>query len=49
MIAAGAVVEAGTTVPAGELWAGHPARRVRDLKQDEKDYLDSLPHRCVAF
>jgi len=45
MIAAGAVVEAGTTVPAGEMWAGNPARRVRELKQEEKDYLDSLPNR----
>ncbi len=46
MIAAGAVVEAGSTVASGELWAGNPARRVRELKQEEKDYLESLPARC---
>lgn len=45
MIAAGAVIEAGTTVSSGELWAGNPAKRVRELKQEEKDYLDSLPDR----
>lgn len=45
MIAAGAVVEAGTTVPSGELWAGNPARRVRALKQEEKDHLEALPDR----
>jgi carbonic anhydrase/acetyltransferase-like protein (isoleucine patch superfamily) len=47
MIAAGAVVEAGSTVSSGELWAGNPARRVRELKQEEKDYLDTLPDRWV--
>lgn len=45
MIAAGAVVEAGSTVASGELWAGNPARRVRELKQEEKDYLETLPDR----
>lgn len=45
MVAAGAVVEAGTTVPSGELWAGNPARRVRALKQEEKDHLEALPER----
>lgn len=45
MVAAGAVVEAGATVPTGELWGGNPARRLRALKQEEKDYLESLPAR----
>lgn len=45
MIAAGAVVEAGTVVASGELWAGNPAKRVRELKQEERDYLESLPGR----
>ena len=48
MIAAGAVVEAGSTVASGELWAGNPARRVRELKQEEKDYLDTLPDRWAG-
>jgi carbonic anhydrase/acetyltransferase-like protein (isoleucine patch superfamily) len=45
MVAAGAVVGPGTTVASGELWAGNPAKRVRELKQEERDYLDSLPAR----
>jgi carbonic anhydrase/acetyltransferase-like protein (isoleucine patch superfamily) len=45
MIAAGAVVEEGATVPSGELWAGNPARKLRDLKSDEQQYLASLPAR----
>jgi hypothetical protein len=45
MVAAGSVVEPGTTVASGELWAGNPAKRVRQLKQEERDYLDSLPER----
>jgi len=45
MIAAGAVVEEGATVPSGELWAGNPARKLRDLKPDEQQYLASLPER----
>jgi gamma-carbonic anhydrase len=35
MIAAGAVVTAGTLVPKGQLWAGNPAKFVRDLSEEE--------------
>lgn len=45
MVAAGAVVPIDTVVPSGELWAGNPARRMRDLKPDELDYLRNLPKR----
>jgi carbonic anhydrase/acetyltransferase-like protein (isoleucine patch superfamily) len=45
MVAAGAVVPAGATVPGGELWGGNPARRLRDLKPEERDYLEALPQR----
>jgi carbonic anhydrase/acetyltransferase-like protein (isoleucine patch superfamily) len=45
MVAAGAVVPAGATVPGGELWGGNPARRLRDLKPEEKEYLEALPRR----
>lgn len=38
-VAAGAVVTAGTTVPSGELWVGNPARKLRDLTQEEKERL----------
>ena len=36
MVAAGALVPPGKTVGAGQLWAGTPAKRVRDLTAEEK-------------
>eukprot|EP00349_Pseudokeronopsis_sp_Brazil_P001099 CAMPEP_0202965426 /NCGR_PEP_ID=MMETSP1396-20130829/9402_1 /ASSEMBLY_ACC=CAM_ASM_000872 /TAXON_ID= /ORGANISM="Pseudokeronopsis sp., Strain Brazil" /LENGTH=320 /DNA_ID=CAMNT_0049688135 /DNA_START=156 /DNA_END=1119 /DNA_ORIENTATION=- len=38
MVAAGAVVAPGTVVPSGQIWAGNPARYLRDLTQEEKHY-----------
>lgn len=35
MIAAGALVTPGKTVPSGELWAGSPAKKMRDLSDEE--------------
>jgi carbonic anhydrase/acetyltransferase-like protein (isoleucine patch superfamily) len=45
MVAAGALVTPGKRVPAGELWAGTPARRVRKL-DPEKDaqYAEIAAH-----
>ncbi|HLJ62666.1 MAG TPA: gamma carbonic anhydrase family protein [Stellaceae bacterium] len=44
-VAAGAVVTPGKRVLAGQLWAGTPARYLRDLKPDEKSYIETLaPH-----
>lgn len=36
MVAAGATLTPGKVVPSGELWAGIPARRVRDLNEADK-------------
>ena len=38
MVAAGAIVTPGKVVRRGELWAGSPARKMRDLT--EKDFAD---------
>jgi gamma-carbonic anhydrase len=35
IIAAGALVTPGKIIPAGQLWAGRPARYVRDLTPDD--------------
>ena len=35
MLAAGAVLTPGKTVPAGELWAGNPAKKLRDLRAED--------------
>ncbi len=36
MVAAGAVVTPDKVVKSGEIWAGTPARRLRDLRADER-------------
>lgn len=35
MVAAGALVPPGKRVPAGELWAGNPAKKMRDLRPED--------------
>lgn len=35
MLAAGALLTPGKVVPSGQLWAGRPARYVRDLNEDD--------------
>jgi carbonic anhydrase/acetyltransferase-like protein (isoleucine patch superfamily) len=45
MVAAGALVTPGKRVPAGQLWAGSPARFSRPLKGEELDYMRFVaPH-----
>ena len=45
MLAAGALLTPGKRVPTGQLWAGRPAVYMRDLKQEELDYIAwSAPH-----
>lgn len=39
MVAAGAMVTPGKRVKSGELWAGRPAQFMRQLTQEETDYL----------
>jgi len=39
IIAPGALVTPGTTISSGELWAGSPAKKIRDLTDDEKAYI----------
>ena len=43
MVAAGALVTPGKTVPSGALWAGSPARHMRDLSEaDQADFLRTV-------
>jgi carbonic anhydrase/acetyltransferase-like protein (isoleucine patch superfamily) len=39
LVAAGALVLEGTHVPAGTLWAGVPAKQIKQLATDQKDRL----------
>ncbi len=40
MIAAGALLTPGKTIPKGQLWAGTPAKYLRDLSQDDLAQFD---------
>jgi len=45
MLAAGALLTPNKRVPKGQLWAGSPAKYMRDLTQKELDYIKwSAPH-----
>jgi gamma-carbonic anhydrase len=37
------VVTPGKRVPKGQLWAGTPARYLRDITEDEARYIEELP------
>lgn len=39
VVASGAVIPDGSTVPSGQVWAGTPARYLRDLTQVEKHLI----------
>jgi carbonic anhydrase/acetyltransferase-like protein (isoleucine patch superfamily) len=39
MVAAGALVAPGKRVPAGEIWAGNPAKRFRAMTEAEKAFI----------
>lgn len=47
MIAAGAVVLPNTVVPSKQLWAGNPAKYIRDLTDEEVESLEKV--RTVSF
>jgi carbonic anhydrase/acetyltransferase-like protein (isoleucine patch superfamily) len=39
MLAAGAILTPGKVVKSGQIWGGNPAKYMRDLTQEEKDYI----------
>lgn len=49
MVAAGAMVTPGKIVPTGELWAGRPAKKMRDLTEDERAALQKSADRYIEF
>jgi carbonic anhydrase/acetyltransferase-like protein (isoleucine patch superfamily) len=49
MLAAGAVLSPGKTVPAGELWAGNPARLLRALTREEISAIRTSAARYAAL
>jgi carbonic anhydrase/acetyltransferase-like protein (isoleucine patch superfamily) len=49
MVAAGALVTSGKTVPSGQLWAGSPAKYMRDLTEKELEFLQFSADRYVML
>ena len=49
MVAAGAMVTPGKHVPSGELWAGRPAKKMRDLTDKETQDLAISAERYVEL
>jgi gamma-carbonic anhydrase len=48
-VAAGAAVTPGKRVPKGQLWAGTPARYLRDVSEDEAHYIKELPRHYAVL
>ena len=48
MVAAGALVTPGTTVPSGQLWAGAPARMMREMTAEEKAFTKTSAETYAA-
>jgi len=49
MVAAGAVVKQGFTVPSGKLVAGVPAKIIRDLSKDEIENIQASAERYEKY
>jgi len=49
VLAAGSLLTPRSRVPAGELWAGRPARRLRALGEDERERFAGAADRYVAL
>jgi carbonic anhydrase/acetyltransferase-like protein (isoleucine patch superfamily) len=49
MVAAGALVTSGKIIPSRQLWAGRPAKYVRDLRDDEIEFLKFSAERYVRL
>lgn len=49
VVAAGSVIPENTTVPSYQIWAGNPARYLRDLTNEEKEVLDEFHSELVSL
>lgn len=48
VVAAGALVAPGKRVPAGEMWGGMPARKLRDVADRDREYMKTAVTHYVA-
>lgn len=49
MVAAGALVTPNKRVPGGELWAGSPAKLMRELSEEERAFMVDSPARYAEY
>ena len=49
MVAAGALIAPGKLVKSGELWAGNPGRKMRDLRDSEKQMIEQSAASYIEF
>ena len=49
VVAAGAVVTPGKTVPSGEVWAGSPAKLLRKLEEEETGFIAQAANDYAAL
>lgn len=49
MLAAGAMLTSGKQIEAGELWAGNPAKRFREMKPEERAFVATSAANYVRF
>jgi len=49
IVAAGAVVTQGTRVPAGTIYAGNPAKYLKDVSQDAAEVFKRTAHNYVEY
>lgn len=49
MVAAGALITPGKSVPSGELWAGSPAKKMRQLTKDEFKMIETSAERYIEI
>lgn len=49
MLAAGALLTPGKRIPRRELWGGRPARKMRDLPDDERAQMDHIAVHYAAL
>ncbi len=50
IVAAGAVVTKGTHIKAGELWAGIPAKKIKEVSKElQKDEIERIAHNYVEY
>ena len=49
IIAAGSMVKPNTKVPSGKLWGGLPAKQIRDINDNEREWIKELSNNYVEL